>query len=212
MALQVASLSIEVIENLRPLIPRIKQRDKSLADQLTRAASSVALNIAEGEHSDPGNRRARFFTAAGQRERNARRREGRDCMALPRRSRRHHGHRVAGTHHRDSLEANASVALAECSAQVGCAGCAHLVAAGPRLTQGMSSWLARGEDGDRFRLDSTLPSRRCIGTLVPVDIEGPIAGVADQCERVLRTLPLWFGIESSLMEYVRDTERFPTFV
>jgi GNAT superfamily N-acetyltransferase len=36
--------------------------------------------------------------------------------------------------------------------------------------------------------------------------------VADQCERVLRTLPLWFGIESSLTEYVRDTERFPTFV
>jgi GNAT superfamily N-acetyltransferase len=52
----------------------------------------------------------------------------------------------------------------------------------------------------------------CVGTLTPVDIEGPIAGVADQCERVLRTLPLWFGIESSLMEYVRDTERFPTFV
>ncbi len=65
MALQVASLSIELIENLRPLIPRIKQRDRSLADQLTRAASSVALNIAEGEHSDAGNRRARFFTAAG---------------------------------------------------------------------------------------------------------------------------------------------------
>lgn len=37
-------------------------------------------------------------------------------------------------------------------------------------------------------------------------------GVAVQCERVLRTLPLWFGIESSLLEYVRDTERFPTFV
>jgi GNAT superfamily N-acetyltransferase len=45
-----------------------------------------------------------------------------------------------------------------------------------------------------------------------VDVDGPVAGVADQCERVLRTLPLWFGIESSLMEYVRDTERFPTFV
>ena len=65
MALQVASLSIELIETLRPLVPRIKQRDKSLADQLTRAASSVALNIGEAEHSDPGNRRARFFTAAG---------------------------------------------------------------------------------------------------------------------------------------------------
>jgi four helix bundle protein len=25
----------------------------------------VALNIAEGEHSDPGNRRARFYSAAG---------------------------------------------------------------------------------------------------------------------------------------------------
>jgi GNAT superfamily N-acetyltransferase len=48
-----------------------------------------------------------------------------------------------------------------------------------------------------------------------VDIEGPVVGVvgvAEGCERVLRTLPLWFGIESSLLEYVRDTERFPTFV
>ena len=45
-----------------------------------------------------------------------------------------------------------------------------------------------------------------------MDIEGPVAGVADQCEQVLRTLPLWFGIESSLMESVRDTERLPTFV
>ncbi len=65
MALQVASLSIELIETLRPLVPRIKQKDKSLADQLTRAASSIALNIAEAQHSDPGNRRARFFTASG---------------------------------------------------------------------------------------------------------------------------------------------------
>lgn len=54
-----------MIEALRPLVPRIKRHDRSLADQLVRAASSVALNIAEAEHSDPGNRRARFFTAAG---------------------------------------------------------------------------------------------------------------------------------------------------
>ena len=65
MALQVAALSIELIEVLRPLIPRIKQRDKSLADQLVRAASSIALNIGEAAHSDGGNKRARFFTAAG---------------------------------------------------------------------------------------------------------------------------------------------------
>ena len=42
--------------------------------------------------------------------------------------------------------------------------------------------------------------------------EGPIAGIATDAERILRTLPKWFGIEESLQEYVRDTETFPTFV
>jgi four helix bundle protein len=65
MALIVAQLSIELVEVLRPLVPRIRRHDRSLADQLVRAASSVALNIAEGEHSDPGNRKARFYSAAG---------------------------------------------------------------------------------------------------------------------------------------------------
>jgi four helix bundle protein len=65
MALIVASLSLEVIAALRPLVPRIKRHDRSLADQMVRAASSIALNIGEAELSDPGNRRARFFTAAG---------------------------------------------------------------------------------------------------------------------------------------------------
>ena len=65
MALQVAELSLELIETLRPLVPRIKARDRSLADQIMRSASSIALNIGEAELSDPGNRRARFFTASG---------------------------------------------------------------------------------------------------------------------------------------------------
>jgi len=47
MALIVADLSIELIEKLRPLVARIKARDRSLADQIQRAASSVALNIGE---------------------------------------------------------------------------------------------------------------------------------------------------------------------
>ncbi len=34
MALQVAELSLELIETLRPLIPRIKAKDKPLADQI----------------------------------------------------------------------------------------------------------------------------------------------------------------------------------
>jgi four helix bundle protein len=64
-ALQVAGLSFEAIEALQPLVARIRKRDRSLADQLTRAATSVALNIAEADLSQGGNRAARFFTAAG---------------------------------------------------------------------------------------------------------------------------------------------------
>jgi four helix bundle protein len=65
MAFQVEALSIELIEALRPIVPRIKRHDRSLADQLARAASSITLNIAESNYSDPGNRKARLFTAAG---------------------------------------------------------------------------------------------------------------------------------------------------
>jgi len=65
MALIVGELSVELIEELKPLMSKIKARDKSLEDQLRRAASSIVLNIGEGQYSDPGNRRARYFTAAG---------------------------------------------------------------------------------------------------------------------------------------------------
>lgn len=65
MAFQVEAAAFELIGVLRPLLPQIKRFDRSLADQITRAASSVVLNIAESNYSDPGNRRARLFTAAG---------------------------------------------------------------------------------------------------------------------------------------------------
>jgi four helix bundle protein len=65
MVFEVEEVAIQLIEGLRPLVPRIKARDRALADQLMRAASSVALNIGESNYSDPGNRRARLFTAAG---------------------------------------------------------------------------------------------------------------------------------------------------
>jgi four helix bundle protein len=65
MAFQVEELSLELIEALAPLMPRIKQKDKALEDQLRRAASSIGLNAAEAAFSDPGNRRARLCTAAG---------------------------------------------------------------------------------------------------------------------------------------------------
>jgi four helix bundle protein len=65
MAFQVEELAVELIEALRPVVGRVKARDRALADQVTRAASSIALNIGEANYSDPGNRRARLFTAAG---------------------------------------------------------------------------------------------------------------------------------------------------
>jgi GNAT superfamily N-acetyltransferase len=45
-----------------------------------------------------------------------------------------------------------------------------------------------------------------------MNIEGPASDVGEGCERVLRSLPGWFGIESSLLQYVRDTAAMPTFV
>ncbi len=65
MAYELEELSLELIEALVPLMPRIKQRDKALEDQIRRAASSIGLNCAEAALSDPGDKRARFHTAAG---------------------------------------------------------------------------------------------------------------------------------------------------
>jgi four helix bundle protein len=65
MSLKVLDLAHSVIVELRPLLPRIRRMDRSLADQLLRAANSMVLNLGEAEYSDVGTRRARFFTAAG---------------------------------------------------------------------------------------------------------------------------------------------------
>jgi hypothetical protein len=54
MAFQVEELSIQLIEALVPLMPRIKQRDRALEDQLRRAASSIGLNAAEAAFSESG--------------------------------------------------------------------------------------------------------------------------------------------------------------
>ena len=54
-----------VVRVLGPLLHTIREHDKSLADQLKRAAQSVVLNIAEARGSDAGNARARFSTACG---------------------------------------------------------------------------------------------------------------------------------------------------
>ena len=65
MSLKAQQVALEAVAALRPLMPLIRRADRSLADQLARAASSAVLNLAEGAYSDPGNRRARYFSAAG---------------------------------------------------------------------------------------------------------------------------------------------------
>ena len=60
------AISIEAISLIRPLLPRIKRRDRSLAGQLVKAASNAAMNIAEAERCEPSLKKARFGAAAGQ--------------------------------------------------------------------------------------------------------------------------------------------------
>jgi four helix bundle protein len=58
-------LAIRAIEVLRPTVARIRHHDRDLGEQLRRALSSSALNLAEGNRSQGGHRLARFSTAAG---------------------------------------------------------------------------------------------------------------------------------------------------
>ena len=45
-----------------------------------------------------------------------------------------------------------------------------------------------------------------------MQIVGPVGVCSADCERILRTLPLWFGHEESLLEYSQDAERYSTFI
>lgn len=65
MQLKVHGKALAIVEQVRPMMPQIRRHDRSLADQIRRAASSMVLNIAEGTYSDAGTARARFHSAAG---------------------------------------------------------------------------------------------------------------------------------------------------
>jgi four helix bundle protein len=57
--------SLELIRNLRGVVPEIKKFDVDLADQLRRAASSISLNVAEGSKRTAGNQRLHYEIAHG---------------------------------------------------------------------------------------------------------------------------------------------------
>ena len=58
-------VSIELVQLLRNVVPIIKRHDRDLADQIHRAATSVALNLAEGQRLAAGNQRKHYEIAHG---------------------------------------------------------------------------------------------------------------------------------------------------
>lgn len=58
-------VSYRLIAALRDVVPVIKKQDRDLADQIQRAASSVCLNLAEGQRSIGGNRGKHYAFAHG---------------------------------------------------------------------------------------------------------------------------------------------------
>ncbi len=63
--LDVEIAALDLIAQLKSLMPAIRAHDRDLARQLLRAANSIALNLSEGQKNDDGNGRARFASAAG---------------------------------------------------------------------------------------------------------------------------------------------------
>ncbi len=63
--LRIHAVCIELVRDVRPLAEQIGKYDRDQARQLRRSATSIALNLAEGEGSRGGTRRARYDSALG---------------------------------------------------------------------------------------------------------------------------------------------------
>jgi four helix bundle protein len=59
------NVSYQLIETLAPVVVVIQRNDRDLADQIRRAATSISLNLAEGQRSIKGNRHKHYAIAHG---------------------------------------------------------------------------------------------------------------------------------------------------
>jgi N-acetylglutamate synthase-like GNAT family acetyltransferase len=51
-----------------------------------------------------------------------------------------------------------------------------------------------------------------MASMATVEVQETVSGESGACERLLRGLPGWFGIESSIVQYVKDIETMPTLI
>jgi four helix bundle protein len=58
-------VSLDLIRELRTVVPVIQRHDRELAVQLRTAASSITLNLAEGQRSGGGNQKRHYEIAHG---------------------------------------------------------------------------------------------------------------------------------------------------
>ena len=65
---QALEVSLDLVRSLRQPLARIRVRDRSLSEQIRRAASSIPLNLAEGRKRAGGDRAHSWRIAAGSAE------------------------------------------------------------------------------------------------------------------------------------------------
>ncbi len=63
--LDVEVATLDLIAELKALMPAVRKHDRDLARQLLRAANSIALNLSEAQKNDAGTGRARYASGAG---------------------------------------------------------------------------------------------------------------------------------------------------
>ncbi len=59
-------VALELVHELRPIVASLRTQDSNLADQLQRCATSVVLNLGEGQRRQKGNKHRAYETAHGE--------------------------------------------------------------------------------------------------------------------------------------------------